>query len=351
MFRFRGNHRSRQGGSESDASDESAGVGRGDSMDRKSARENFPRTTLFRAVLCVAALGLLASSPGRSSQSTLRGPYLGQTPPGATPQVFAPGFISTPAHEFSCSFTPDGTEFYFTRKDPEQGIALIMVTRSVEGTWTEPEVVPFVQNRMSFEPRVTPDGRRLYFTWDKPIPGQQGPPMNIWYVEREEGGWSEAKNPGSPLNPMKAMYVSLSLDGTIYTSDISAGPGGEGIAVARMVDGKYTDLERLGPPVNVGAQDMYPYIAPDESYLIFASRRQGRDTAGDLFVSFRMPDGKWSDPRAIELGMPAGLPVMSPDGKYLFFTAGERGKSDIYWVEAAFLENPRPGSEKSVDDR
>jgi hypothetical protein len=241
-------------------------------------------------------------------------------------------------------------EFYFTRRDPKQNVALIMVTRSVEGTWTEPEVVPFVQNRMSFEPRVTPDGGRLYFTWDQPVPGQEGPPMNIWYVDREDGRWSEPKNPGPPLNPMKAMYVSLSLEGTIYTSDISGGPGTEGIAVARMADGKYGSLERLGPPVNIGAQDMYPYIAPDESYLIFASRRQGQHSLGGLFVSFRMPDGKWSDPREIDLGMPAGLAVMSPDGKYLFFTAGERGKSDIYWIEAKFLEELRPGREANADD-
>jgi pimeloyl-ACP methyl ester carboxylesterase len=33
------------------------------------------------------------------------------------------------------------------------------------------------------------------------------------------------------------------------------------------------------------------------------------------------------------------LPFVSPDGKYLFFTAGERGKSDIYWVEAGFLKD------------
>jgi hypothetical protein len=49
--------------------------------------------------------------------------------------------------------------------------------------------------------------------------------------------------------------------------------------------------------------------------------------------------------------MPAGLPVMSPDGKYLFFTAGERGKSDIYWVEAKFLEDLRPGRAAGSDNQ
>ena len=83
---------------------------------------------------------------------------------------------------------------------------------------------------------------------------------------------------------------------------------------------------------------MYPFIAPDESYLIFTSRRPPTNTGGGLWISYKQPDGTWSDPRAIDLGMAAGLPQMSPDGKYLFFTAGERGKSDIYWVEAKFIE-------------
>lgn len=313
----------------------------------------FP-TVLWTLAFSLAAIGshmsMVQVSQGFHVQE-LQGPYLGQTPPGTTPEIFAPNFVSTSAHEFSCSFSSDGTEFYFARRDPNQGIPLIMVTRLLDGAWTEPAVVPFVQNRMSFEPRVTPDGGRLYFTWQNPLPGQEGPPMDVWYVDREGDGWSQPRNPGPPLSPMKAMYVSLTQEGTIYTSDVSEGPGREGIATARMTDGEYGDLVRLGPPINIGAQDMYPYVAPDESYLIFASRRGSPDNLGTLFISFRAPNGQWSDPREIDLGMPAGLPLISPDGKYLFFTAGERGRSDIYWVEATFLEELRPGLEAEATGR
>ncbi len=288
--------------------------------------------------LYATVLFMAAGPAAPRAQTGLRGPYFGQTPPGLTPQVFAPGFISSPAHEFSCSFTPDGKEFYFTRQNPNQKRNLIMVSKLIGEVWTEPAAASFTQNYMSFEPMVTPDGHRLYFTSDKPIPGQQGIPMNIWYVERQGEGWSDPRDAGSPLNPMKTMYVSRTLGGTIYTTDISRGPGGEGIAVVKMSGGKHPELERLGPPVNVGAQDMYPYIAPDESYLIFASRRPAQNLNGGLFITYRQPDGSWKDPQPIDLGMQAGLPFVSPDGKYLFFTAGERGKSDIYWVDAKILK-------------
>ncbi len=310
---------------------------KGNNMSMRSRRLAKPVSLFIAAIICTAALSLTAASSAPSSQTPPKGPYLGQSPPGTTPKIFAPGFISTEAHEFSCSFTPDGQEFYFTRRDPILNVPVIMATRCVDGTWTDPEVVPFVENLMSFEPRVTPGGLRLFFTWGQPLPGQQGPPMNVWYVDRAGGGWGEPQNPGPPLNPMKAMYVSVTSAGTIYTTDISEGPGVESIAVARLSEGKYATLERLGAPINVGARDMYPYVAPDESYLIFSSRR-GTGGQEGLFVSFRTADGKWGDPQAIELGMPAGLPLVSPDGKYLFFTAGERGKSDIYWVEATFIK-------------
>ena len=272
----------------------------------------------------------------------LSGPYLGQKAPGMTPEIFAPGIVSTEVHEFSCSFTPDGNEFYFTRRDPAKGAPLIMVTKLVEGAWTKPEVVPFVENTQSFEPRVTVDGKRLYFTFMKVIPDRQGPPMHIFYVEREGAGWGAAQDAGPLFNPMKAMYISTTRDGTIYTSDVSGGPGSESVGVARLVGGKYEKIEKLGPPINIGKQDMYPFAAPDESYLLFCSKRPAEGVASELFISFRSKDGAWSEPKAVDVGGKAGLPLVSPDGKFLFFTGGERGKSDIYWVDAKILDDLRP---------
>ena len=302
------------------------------------------RTVLSFALLIYVLAGGASAQQGASEFPKLSGPYLGQEAPGVAPRVFAPGIVSTEAHEFSCSFTPDGSEFYFARRDPETKLPLIMVTKLVDGAWTRPEVVPFIENTQSFEPRVTADGKRLYFTFAKIIPGQQGPPMNIFYVERQESGWGAAQNAGPTFNPMKAMYISTTRDGTIYTTDVSGGPGSESIAVAKPVEGKYEKLEKLGPPINVGARDMYPFIAPDESYLLFCSKRPAEGIESRLFISFRKEDGSWDEPRGVPLPLEVGLPLVSPDGKFLFFTAGERGKSDIYWVDASLLDALRPES-------
>jgi hypothetical protein len=272
----------------------------------------------------------------------LTGPYLGQNAPGRAPEVFAPGIVSTPAHEFSCAFTPDGKEFFFARRHPELNVPVVMMTTLRDSAWTEPAVAPFVENQLSFEPTVTPDNKRLYFQSGKPVPGQTGPPMNVLCVEREGDGWGAAKDPGPPLNPAKAMQVSVAASGTIYTTDISQGMGTEAIAVSRLVEGQYQPLERMGPPIAAETHSMYPFIAPDESYLIFTAKRPEDKLKSVLLISFRKPDGSWDRPRPIDLKMEAALPYVSPDGRFLFFTAGEQGKSDIYWVSAGVIEDLRP---------
>jgi hypothetical protein len=52
-------------------------------------------------------------------------------------------------------------------------------------------------------------------------------------------------------------------------------------STARLLDGGYGPADNLGPPINTASGDDLPYVAPDESYLIFASHRPGGvDTRG-----------------------------------------------------------------------
>ncbi len=59
----------------------------------------------------IAALPLLTNvSYGQEKMpdfAVLSGKYLGQKPPGMTPEIFAPGIISTELHEGSSGFNKD----------------------------------------------------------------------------------------------------------------------------------------------------------------------------------------------------------------------------------------------------
>jgi len=86
-----------------------------------------------------------------------------------------------------------------------------------------------------------------------------------------------------------------------------------------------------------------PFIAPDQSYLLFS--REGPPAKSGLHISYRNQEGKWTPPQnlgeEINAGG-AGTPYVSPDGEYLFFHSGRNGNYDIYWVSTRILKKLEP---------
>jgi Tol biopolymer transport system component len=291
----------------------------------------------MKALAALIVLGLAAHAgsacAGVEETPKLTGPYLGQAAPGRTPKVFAPGFVSTGDHEFSCTFSPDGKEFYFARgTGPNNGKA-IMVTRLVDGIWTAPaRAFPSFENE-HFEPHITPDGKTMYFMGFNPVAGKPRPDIDLFRVERTDTGWGTVQHMGQPFNPAGCMFATTTRGGAIYTTDAKAGD----IVRSVPAQGGYRPFENLGAPINTEAFEAYPFIAPDESYLLYNVMSQ---TSGGLMVSFRGEDGKWSAPKKVELGMMGGSPSVSPDGKYLFFVSGRPG--EIYWVDMEIVRSLKP---------
>ena len=340
--------------------------------------------------ICLIVFMLIAILEGCVRQETsikggefpkLRGPYLGQTPPGEEPELFASGMISTGMYERDVAISPDGREFYY-------GLAFgnlvtILVSRLENGFWTEPEIAPFAMELdfLHFEPCITPNGDKLLFLCTRPPDDQETRPgwghQNIWAVDRQEdGSWSEPYDLGWPINTENNEYFpSVTRDGTLYFTRSYPKEGKGVILRSLFIDGKYNEPEMLPAPVS-GERNLYnAYIAPDESYLI-ACAEAGDDgaTSGstDYCVFFRRSDDTWSE--GIDMGEQINAPgtralspYVSPDGKYFFFastrqnqdnflgydkifwahiqniyTSPQNGSSDIYWVDAKIIQDLRP---------
>ena len=56
----------------------------------------------------MAAIALCSCGSTAEPGEPLKGPYLGQKPPGATRATFAPGFVSTPARELTLDAASSG---------------------------------------------------------------------------------------------------------------------------------------------------------------------------------------------------------------------------------------------------
>ena len=86
---------------------------------------------------------LLSSCTQQDDFPLLKGEYLGQKPPGMTPEIFAPGTVSEGRDESSAVFSPDGKEFFYTTKLGPQKRHTVMVSKVMNGTWTKPDIASF----------------------------------------------------------------------------------------------------------------------------------------------------------------------------------------------------------------
>ena len=287
----------------------------------------------MRPVFAAAAVLIFSlSTPDQGKESLpLTGPYLGQKPPGLAPELFAPGIISTCTQHGSAYFGPDGREVYFSRMLPLPSV--IMYMREENGRWTPPQVVC-----EGLTPGLAPDGETVLFsTWE------------LWRMFKTPAGWTSPEKLGPAVNFQKRQdspYAAA--DGTLYFCSMFGDR--DGIYRAEFAAGTYGKPEKLERGIGTGRGDFSPCIAPDESYLVFASTRPGYG-ATDLYVSFKTSDGSWTAPKnmgpAINSGAKEAFPFVSFDGKYLFFMSNRvselnhdpipDGPGNVYWVDARVI--------------
>lgn len=295
---------------------------------------------------------------------------MGQTPPGLSPSLFAPGVVSTPEIiELNGVFSPDFSEFYFSRMtwsaEREQVFRMYRMVRTSEGAWSVPEHVqvwPDDGSSFAVDMAISADGNRLYFLGRHPHAlAPENPSHDIWVSERTAaGGWSLATPVPPPVwTEHIESYPSLTPEETLQFS--SNRPGGHGEVdlwrAARRADGGFDDPVNMGPRVNSPFRESDSCVAPDGSYIVFTSNRPGGPGHGDLYVSFREgASGDWSRPVLLGDGINSTdtdyCPMVTPDGRYLFFSrrvseppdSGWTGvvAGDVYWIDTRAIERLRP---------
>ncbi|WP_262696319.1 TolB family protein [Kordiimonas aquimaris] len=294
-------------------------------------------------VLILSASVMSSASYAGDDLSELTGPYLGQTPPGSTPEIFAPGNVNKEdSIDLEGMFGSDMNSFYFVREgeeyagvvkvgeykgdDVSYGLAVIEYKNN---KWQQSVVAKAVS-----EPSISPDGNTIL--------------LKQAYVERTDTGWSEMKSLGEPFSSISIMRSAISSNGTIYFDTYNPALDIP-LRYSRLVNGKYEEPKLLGPQFGIGRYNAHPYIAPDESYIVFDSVRDAGHGSSDLYISYRKADGSWGPVinlgDKINTGFSEKNPSVSPDGKFLFFDRRtKRGNEDvtIYWVDAKFIEELKP---------
>jgi len=275
----------------------------------------------------------------------LEGDYLGQKRPGLTAEMFAPGVISTEGEELNSVFTPDGREFYFTiaRGGPSRWTVKVM--RRTANRWGAPQTASFSGTYSDVDLFISHDGRQLFYCSNRPLSGQgeAKQDFDIWLVERTGDVWSQPRHLGGPINTeAPEFYPSLTRAGVLFFQSIRPGGHGAGdIYFSRREEGSFRRAENAGGVINTEGFESDPFISPEGDYLIFSANRKGGFGQGDLHVAFRAKDGSWTPPRnlgsRVNTSDHENCAMVTPDGKYLFFTRA----GDIYWVDARIIAEHR----------
>ncbi|MDP4267083.1 MAG: OmpA family protein [Bacteroidota bacterium] len=266
--------------------------------------------------------------------------------------------VNTKYPEYSPCISADESMIIFTsRRDNENGTTLvspednkpyedIYISYNDNGKWTDAinPGKPLNSDTHDAAVALSPDGQKLFI-----YKGDNG--GDIYQCDLKKDQWSKPDRLPKTINTeYHESSASFSFDGkTIYfVSDKPGGFGGRDIYMSKMNEkGKWGEAINLGPIINTPYDEESVFMHPDGKTLYFSSK--GHNTMGgyDIFKSV-FENGTWSDPENI------GYPVNTPDddvflsvaanGKHAYYTSakpGGYGDKDIYMI--TFL-----GPEKEV---
>ena len=240
--------------------------------------------------------------------------YFGLEPPGLVAKPFTPGI----GWELGEVHGQGLEEFYFTPSVEIPLSPLVVSFRKENGFW---------KNYQFYS-----TGGDTMYSKDK-------------YIERTETGWSEIKSLGAPFDSIPIMRLTASSQGTLVFDEFTRDGSGV-LRYSRLVNGKREAPKPFSAAINTGKWKAHPFIALDESYIIWDMEREGDYGKGDMYISFKQPDGTWGT--AINFGDTIntdgedGGGYVTPDGKYLSYCPSCKPPFNRMWVDAKIIETLKP---------
>lgn len=188
-----------------------------------------------------------------------------------------------------------------------------------------PEYYPFFPSDESF----------LVYNSKRPEGGNlrqnDGSYFSSVFISREsEGGFLKAKNIGAPIatDEGNVEVIGMSANGNflLLYYDNSAGTGDIFISEYDKTKSSYKKALKIDESVNAPkGYEIAASISNDGNTLYFASDRVGGFGGIDLYMSKRLPNGKFGAPvnlgNEINSNADEDFPSLSPDGKTLFFSS------------------------------
>ena len=271
----------------------------------------------------------------------------------STNYVFSPinlgGGINTTHLEYFPSLTIDGSKMIFTRRIASDED--FYESNFVNGKWTDAKPLGGKVNTNLNEgaQNISQDGQLLIFTGCNYPEGQGS--CDLYFSIKTNNGWSEPQNLGPLVNTdFWESSPSLSPDkrDLYFASSMAGGFGGRDIWVThRLPTGKWSRPENLGEAVNTSGDESCPFMHADNETLYFNSNGHPGYGMTDLFLAKKVNDSSWAV--AENLGYPVntiddqGSLIVAADGKTAYYASDgtdTKGGLDIYTFQ--LREDIRP---------
>jgi hypothetical protein len=252
--------------------------------------------------------------------------------------MYEPGLVSDNG-AFGFTLSPDGQHALWVQSGGGRKRLVIVESRKVDGKWQAPMPVPFssTDGARDIDPAFAPDGKSIIFQSNRPVPDKPARKgFDIYTVALQDGRWGPAVHLGHDINSDDSESSgAVAADGTIYFMKNGAESKSD-LWRSRRIGGRYGVPERLTAPVNSGPwRESNPFIAADQSYLLYFSDAPGGAGDVDLYISFQGKDG-WSTPHNLGAPFNTALAEFTPwvHGGRLYLARqakeGERFIENIY---------------------
>ncbi len=158
------------------------------------------------------------------------------------------------------SISPDGNTMYVTRWTVSEGKKKSAIYRSTRAgnSWSEPQLLFKEAAYSDKEPFITPDGKYLLFSSDRP--GSAGK-FDLWVCAVNGGSLSEPSNMGKTLNSPgdeSAPFYDPAKQVLIFSSNGRVGFGGMDFFMSKGdFSSAWSAPENLGYPLNSAKDDQY----------------------------------------------------------------------------------------------
>jgi len=192
--------------------------------------------------------------------------------------------INTERNEGTVSLSSDGQYIFYTACNKQGGFGSCDIYLSIlDGdSWTNPVNLGFPVNTSSWEsqPTVSFDGKTLYFSSSRP--GGFGK-SDIWYTNYRNGKWMPPVNLGPEINTAgdeQSPFIAKDDETLYFNSDGHPGMGRVDLFVAKKINGKWSNVQNLGYPINTELDETCITIASNgtDAYM----SREGADSYGGL---------------------------------------------------------------------